>query len=82
MGPIRKKTQKIRLSKFDRVNWRNEEKQMERIVMVGKRKKGWSKIRWSDKAAVDLRGREWSLGDVLNLIEWRRRLRGGNADHV
>ncbi|KAL1460643.1 hypothetical protein WDU94_012606 [Cyamophila willieti] len=63
VGPLLgKKIQESRMRWFGHVDRRDEcniGKQLEQIVIEGKRKRGWPKLRWRDKVEEDLREKGW-----------------------
>ncbi|KAL1464843.1 hypothetical protein WDU94_004454 [Cyamophila willieti] len=55
-------------------------KQVEKLSIEGKRKRGRPKLRWRDKVEEDLREKGWRRRETLDRDLWRRRIKEGNAD--
>jgi hypothetical protein len=55
-------------------------KEVEKLVIQGKRKRGRPNLRWSDKVEEDLREKRWRQEETKNRRLWRGRIKEGNAD--
>ncbi|KAI5715080.1 hypothetical protein M8J77_010243 [Diaphorina citri] len=85
VGPIGKKIQESRMRWFGHLERRDEDyigKQIEKLEIRGRRKRGRPKKRWKDKVNEDLREKGWRRGEALDRGLWRRRIKDGNVDPI
>ena len=85
VGRIGNKIQESRMRWFGHLERRDEDyigKQIERMSITGKRKRGRPKMRWKDRVNEDMREKGWHRGEALDRLLWRGRIKDGNADPI